>query len=372
MTTNFSRLFRKVHYWGAFMIAIPIGIIIVTGILLQVKKQSEWVQPNLVKGSGTEPTLSFVEIVEAVKGVPILEVNEYSDIDRIDVRSSDGTIKIRSKNYWEVQIDEQTAEVLHVALRRADIIEDIHDGSWFHKNVKLGVVLPVGLVMIASWLTGVYMFGFPFFTKRRKQKSAPTNKRQRNIPTTTNWKKLLRKIHYWGTLIIAIPAIIVIVSGTLLVVADKFSWIRPKLIPIGVNEIPTVSFVEILSAVQSVPEAQVSGFDDLYRLEVVPAEGTIKVRTDDNWEIQIDPHSGEVLQSASYTSDIIEAMHDGSWFHEQAKLGVFLPSAITLFTLWFTGVYLLALPFWAKRKRRERQKQSAPVPGSIGEPQRAK
>ena len=43
-------------------------------------------------------------------------------------------------------------------------------------------------------------------------------------------------------------------------------------------------------------------------------------------------------------SDLIESLHDGSWFHDRAKLWVFLPTAAVVLMLWGTGIYLFFLP----------------------------
>ena len=38
---------------------------------------------------------------------------------------------------------------------------------------------------------------------------------------------LLRKVHYWGSLAIAIPLIIMIGAGVMLMVKKEFDWIQP-------------------------------------------------------------------------------------------------------------------------------------------------
>ena len=78
----------------------------------------------------------------------------------------------------------------------------------------------------------------------------------------------------------------------------------------------------------------------------------VKVRSKNNWEIQIDTQSGTILQQAYRRSDIIESIHDGSWFHDKVKLWIFLPTGIVLFILWITGVYMLILPYTVKWKRK--------------------
>ena len=90
------------------------------------------------------------------------------------------------------------------------------------------------------------------------------------------------------------------------------------------------------------------------RLDVRPDKGIVKVRANNKWEIQIDTFTGQVMQVAYRRSDLIEQLHDGSWFHDKIKLWIFLPSGIILFGLWITGVYMLIVPYYIKWKRRSR------------------
>lgn len=168
---KFHLLNRKVHYWASIIVALPILFIIVTGILLQVKKQSAWIQPPEQRGVSKEATLSFPEILEISKSVPEAEIKTWSDINRIDVRPSRGILKVTAKNNWEIQIDTQTGAVLQVAYRRSDIIESLHDGSWFTDAVKYWIFLPSGVALLLLWLTGVYLFILPYWVRwRRKAK----------------------------------------------------------------------------------------------------------------------------------------------------------------------------------------------------------
>lgn len=58
--------------------------------------------------------------------------------------------------------------------------------------------------------------------------------------------------------------------------------------------------------------------------------------------------TGGLLSSAVRRSDLIEALHDGSWFGSVAKLGVFLPSAVLVLVLWATGVWLWWMPYLSR------------------------
>ena len=166
---HWNKWTRKTHYWGAFLIFIPIIIIIGTGILLQVKKEINWIQPTTVIGKiKNNPSIAFDEILTIAKTVPDAEIHSWEDIDRLDVRIQAGMVKVRSKNNWEIQIDTQSGTILQQAYRRSDIIESIHDGSWFHDKVKLWIFLPTGVVLFILWITGVYMLILPYIVKWKR------------------------------------------------------------------------------------------------------------------------------------------------------------------------------------------------------------
>jgi len=161
---------RKSHRWGAILIALPFLLVIATGILLQLKKQWSWVQPPTQRGQGTTPEISFAQILDAVRLVPVAAVRDWADIERLDVQPRRGIVKVQAKNHWEVQLDLKTGQVLHIAERRSDWIESLHDGSWFHDRVKLYVFLPVAIVVLGLWFTGIYLFFLPWIVKWQKRR----------------------------------------------------------------------------------------------------------------------------------------------------------------------------------------------------------
>lgn len=132
------KLFWNTHKWVGIIIAVLILNTSVTGILLLYKKQYDWLQPP--SADATSPgtlSVSFDEILESVRtNAPEAGLTSWDDIDRLDVRPDKGLVKVRGLNRWEVQVDGSTGEVLQVMYRRSDLIEQIHDGSffagWFH------------------------------------------------------------------------------------------------------------------------------------------------------------------------------------------------------------------------------------------------
>jgi uncharacterized iron-regulated membrane protein len=168
---TFSKFNRVFHRWGAIITAGPLLLIIITGLLLLLKKDVAWIQPPSQKGTPFELTLTFDRILKIARTVPEAEIKSWDDIDRLDVRPSKGMVKIRAKNRGEIQVDTRTGDILQVALRRSDFIESLHDGSVFHEKAKLWVFLPSALILLGLWITGVYLFILPYLSRWKRRKA---------------------------------------------------------------------------------------------------------------------------------------------------------------------------------------------------------
>ena len=167
MPFNPRVFFRKAHRWGAVVVAVPLLLVVTTGVLLQLRKEIAWVQPPTKKGKGKQPTVSMDAVLAAAKSVPEAGVSSWADIDRVDVRPKDGIVKVQCKSRWEVQVDFQTGEVLQAAERRHEFLVSLHEGSWFAEGARLYVFLPVAVVLLGMWTTGLYLFVLPLWVKWR-------------------------------------------------------------------------------------------------------------------------------------------------------------------------------------------------------------
>ena len=135
--------------------------------MLQLKKQLNWVQPNVEITSSSQPIM-LQSYLDAAKSVKEANISSWDDIERIDIRPDKGIAKIKSKNNWEIQIDIETTEIYATNYRRSDVIESIHDGSFFSEIVKYGWFLPSGILLLILSLTGIYMFFIPILKRRKK------------------------------------------------------------------------------------------------------------------------------------------------------------------------------------------------------------
>jgi hypothetical protein len=164
---------RRIHYWLAAVSALPVLVILASGILLHVKKHFAWIQPPERRGEGAAPGITMDRILEAGRGVPEAGVREWSDIRRVDLRPEKGMLKVVSKGDWEIQIDAATGVVLQSAYRRSDLIEQLHDGSWFHDQVKTWIFLPSGIALLVLWVTGLWLFLQPYLARAARSRGAP-------------------------------------------------------------------------------------------------------------------------------------------------------------------------------------------------------
>ncbi len=83
---RFNILNRKVHYWISFGAAVPLLVMISSGLLLQSKKHWTWVQPAEHRGAGTVPAIDLEGILASVKQVGEVDVKGWNDVNRLDVR----------------------------------------------------------------------------------------------------------------------------------------------------------------------------------------------------------------------------------------------------------------------------------------------
>ena len=180
---HFNVLNRRVHYWAAAVIAAPLIVIASSGSILQLKKHWTWVQPKEHRGSVKAPVIELSGILEALKKDPQLHVKSWDDVKRLDVRPDRGVAKAWLKTDYEAQVDLGTAEILHVAYRRSDWIESIHDGSIFGDTIKLGMFFPAAVGLVLLWFGGVWMFVLPFLNRRRVRRNKAAMAALQSRPT---------------------------------------------------------------------------------------------------------------------------------------------------------------------------------------------
>ncbi len=111
-----------------------------------------------------------------------------------------------------------------------------------------------------------------------------------------------------------------------------------------------------MNQVEDFDGSSILSWNDIELIDIGYSQGLMKVLTYDDIEIKIDVSNTEILQVAQPRSDLIESIHDGSWFAEFAKLWLFFPSRLIFLLLWVTGRVLFILPFYLRAKNKINRK----------------
>ncbi len=153
--------------------AVPLLLIITTGLLLHASPFVRILQPPTLKGQQSELRLSLDEAIAIASRIPEAEIHDKHDVAQIDARPAAGVIRVRAKNAWEVQLDGTSGEVLSSARRWKSILTTLHDGSWFGPAVEYGAVLPAGIGLLILWFTGLGLFFLPRLITNKRKRTSP-------------------------------------------------------------------------------------------------------------------------------------------------------------------------------------------------------
>src|SRR5688572_3897919 len=174
------RISRSIHRTTGALLFVFFFVVACTGLLLGWKKDTGGV--NLAKtfqGSSTDLQAWLPIHVLHRKAVAVMRESVSPDLslelDRIDIRPDKGVVKfVFVEHYWGVQLDGATGEVLHIERRRADFIENVHDGSVLDYlagtggQIKLAYTSIMGAALLTFTVTGFWLWYGP---KRFRAKS---------------------------------------------------------------------------------------------------------------------------------------------------------------------------------------------------------
>jgi uncharacterized iron-regulated membrane protein len=166
------KFFRDAHKWTGIVLGVVILNIAVSGFLLLIKKDFDWIQPPTQKGAdgGVEAFITNQRLFAVVFAQDHPGFRTLADIDRVDFRPGQRVFKVRSvHDHAEIQVDAVTGEVLSVDVRRSDLIESLHDGSYYGDWAH-GAMMPVTAAALLLLLgSGLYVWLQPKYRRLRRR-----------------------------------------------------------------------------------------------------------------------------------------------------------------------------------------------------------
>ncbi|MCU0388625.1 MAG: PepSY domain-containing protein [Chitinophagaceae bacterium] len=177
-TVIYTRWYRKWHRIIGITGLAVFFIMSVTGLLLIWKKNSGGYLLGETRHGKATIASEWVKIDSlqhaAINFLVLKKPEADREIDRIDIRPEKGVAKISFKNhYTAIQVDLTTGQALTIETRRADFIEQLHDGSLFDKIadtnfLKLLYGTIAGLFLLFLSFSGFFLWFNPKKLKKIK------------------------------------------------------------------------------------------------------------------------------------------------------------------------------------------------------------
>ena len=167
------RLLWLMHRWVGVSIGLALLVTATTGFLLLKKKDWDWIQPPVTVGQpGPVAALKpLQDVYAAVLALGRPEFREEQDIARIEFRPAQGVHKVISRHdRLEVQVCATTLRVSEPRRRVSDLLEQIHDGSWFGDAAHAVVTPAAALALLFLSISGYAMWLWPKWRARRNGK----------------------------------------------------------------------------------------------------------------------------------------------------------------------------------------------------------
>lgn len=167
--------------------------------------------------------------------------------------------------------------------------------------------------------------------------------------------------HKWTGIVIALLLIMSSATGFLLLLKKDFAWIQPPTATATEGTIEDFAPIQTVVATiiaQDHPDFQTP--DDIERIDTRPDNRLHKVRSRHHYtEYQVDAITAQIISGPERrTSDLLESIHDGSffadWFHDWIMPLV----PISILFLVFSGFWIWLQPK-IKRARRERTNRAS-------------
>ncbi len=173
----------RYHYWIGLIVFIPWLIVVSSGLVLQLRHEIPGVATALETGIDTTPKLTYSEVLDVARTIPELKVEDWPDIWRVYTYPNEGVMMVRTTRGIVAQIDAANGTVLSVTPRSADFWEDVHQGTFgrhstangtildnMDVDLALSVFLPVHLISLLLWMTGVVYFFRASLSRRRSNR----------------------------------------------------------------------------------------------------------------------------------------------------------------------------------------------------------
>jgi len=169
------KFFFTTHKWAGIILSLAFTCTATSGFLLLIKKKVDWIQPPTLKGAegGVAEFITNQRLFETVFAQNHQDFRSLEDIERVDFRPGKRVFKVRSEHHHsEIQVCAVTGEVLSVKWRMSDLLETIHDGSFFVGWIHDWFMPAFAVALLFMVFSGLWLWIEPMLRKRRRKRRA--------------------------------------------------------------------------------------------------------------------------------------------------------------------------------------------------------
>lgn len=174
------RAFRRVHRTMGATLFVFFFVISISGLFLGWKKNSFGIIQSETKQGVTTNLEDWLSINQLkTKAIEYLESEipggQSLEIKRIQIIEDKGVVKFVFADYYGIQLDGSTGNLLLLERRFSDLIEEIHDGSaldTFFKTtgnpIKLVYTTVMSIALLLFTITGFWLWLGPKRMRKRQ------------------------------------------------------------------------------------------------------------------------------------------------------------------------------------------------------------
>lgn len=167
---------RTLHRWVGLLASVFLLLIASTGFLLSLKGELAWMRPPEAEGAPLASAAQIApldQVLSAAYGAGFPDLAKWEHVDRVDYRPKDNIFKVVSRDgYREVQVCGATAKVLSASFRRDQMVEDLHDFSYFASVLRTSLGPVVAACLFLLGLSGIIVFFTPVVRRWRYRRRA--------------------------------------------------------------------------------------------------------------------------------------------------------------------------------------------------------
>ena len=152
-------------------------------------------------------------------------------------------------------------------------------------------------------------------------------------------ERFFRKYHRLASLIAFCPLLITTSTGIMLLNRSRWEWVQPSRTSVQPAQIELHEMIPP-QKLESITNKNGLTSEKIKSIIYRPSQNVVSIRTDDGSEWVFKASNGEFIKKGAKRSTWLIELHEGTFWGKNIRDFIFLPSAVILFFLIISGMFL--------------------------------